>query len=86
MNIFMGNAQLDISAHNPFKDAAQGIPDRFYNNLSFNPTVEELNEKIGSSPRVVENAGEDNGRREASGPLFGTHIREAAVSIKKLFR
>jgi hypothetical protein len=85
MNVLTANGLPDISAHNPFKDASQGVADHFYNNLSFNATVEELNQKIGSSPQMVRNTGEDV-KAEPSEPLFGTHIREAAASVKKLFR
>lgn len=83
MNILTGNGMPDISIHNPFKDAAQGTADHFYNNLSYSPTVEELNAKIGSSPKMV---GIPAVQAEPAEPLFGTHIREAATSVKKLFR
>jgi hypothetical protein len=85
MNILTVNGLLDISIHNPFKDASQGVADHFYNNLSFNPTVEELNQKIGSSPDMGLDT-EGSTQAEPSEPLFGTHIREAATSVKKLFR
>ncbi|MGB6358576.1 MAG: hypothetical protein WBF30_07330 [Candidatus Acidiferrales bacterium] len=85
MNIFMtGNGLPNISINNPFKDASQGNADHFYNNLSFSPTVEELNEKIGSSPSMVGAALQ--APREADEPMFGVHIREAAASVKKLLR
>ena len=42
MSILTANGLPDISINNPFKDAGQGVADHFYNNLSFNPTVEVL--------------------------------------------
>ena len=74
---------LRIDVANPYKDAIQvDGPGMGINNLSFTPTVEEFNHLIGSS--------DDAGVRNVSGndevePLFGTHIREAAATLKKLF-
>jgi hypothetical protein len=75
---------LEITVHNAYQDAVQGDYTDFLNNLSFTPTVQELN-RNSSSPGQVSDGSlpEPEGEPE---PLFGTHIREAAGTVKKLFR
>jgi hypothetical protein len=73
----MTGIQIDVT--NPYKDTTQvdcstgmGI-----NNLSFEPTVQEFNQLIGSSDGT-------DVREDDVEPLFGTHIREAVTTLKKL--
>jgi hypothetical protein len=72
-----------MSAQNPYQDMKQTNYRVFINNLSFTPTVEELNRtvtlgaEISQSCSNVQDGGHDR--------LFGTHIREAATALKKLF-
>lgn len=73
-----------ISVHNPYQDMGQTDYTGFFNNLSFTPTVEELNRTTASRGEVSQPCSavqEENEDR-----LFGTHIREAATTLKKLIR
>ena len=78
--------ELDMMVHNPYKDAVQVNGGEFYNNLSPNPTVEELNAKTGSSRDVAVRFSREPEAEGADEPVFGTHVRQAAKAVKKLFR
>jgi hypothetical protein len=69
---------LKIFLNNPYQDAVQANSIGFLNNTSFTPTVEEINRTLsprGDSFQAVS---------ESDEPFFGTHIREAATTVKKL--
>lgn len=73
------NASID----NPYQNIGQSASTDLMNNLSLSPTTSEFNRTLsfgGSTTTlnsaIVETEGE---------PLFGTHIREAATTVKKLF-
>jgi hypothetical protein len=71
------------SAQNPYQVAKQTNYSVFINSLSCTPTVEELNRTVTLGAEIsqvcsnVQDGGDDR--------LFGTHIREAATTLKKLF-
>jgi hypothetical protein len=69
-----------ITTQNPYNSAGQATVNGFFNNLSYDPTVEELNRTISSSREAVQPT-----ESEAEEPAFGTHLREAAGTVKKLF-
>ena len=72
-----------MAAQNPYQDTKQTNYSAFINNLSFTPTVEELNRTVTLGAEIsqacsnVQDGGDDR--------LFGTHIREVATTLKKLF-
>lgn len=70
------------SVQNPNKDTHQTNYAVFVNNLSFSPTVEELNRSITSGGELSQTC---SPVQEVDDPMFGTHIREAATTVKKLF-
>ncbi len=75
---------FEISIHNPYKDMGQTDAGGFFNNLSFTPTVRELNRTTSSSGEVSQTASSPV-QEEDDDRLFGTHIREAATTMKKIF-
>jgi hypothetical protein len=78
--------ELFISISNPYKDINQSsFGGDFFNNLSFSPTVKELNEIIGGHQEIHQLTSTSSNGQETEEPLFGTHIREAAKTVKKLF-
>jgi hypothetical protein len=60
---------FEISVHNAYQDASQGNYTDFSNNLSFEPTVDELNRNTSHPGGVSE------GQEIGGEPLFGEHIR-----------
>lgn len=80
---------LQILNQNPYQNAGQAT-DGFSNNLRYctvdgNPvTAEEFNTKIGSSGEMAQSvsSGAEGSEDE---PLFGTHLREAATTLRKIF-
>lgn len=73
-----------ISIQNPYQNLGQSTYTGFMNNLSFEPTVEELNRtsSFGGDFSIRESGVDD----VPDEPLFGTHVREAMTTITKLLR
>ena len=76
--------RTNIATNNPFQDATQ--PAQFPNASSVNlPNVDELS--VGDLNKAIlqpnPSAGPDRVDTESE-PLFGTHLREAAATVKKL--
>ena len=71
----------NISIANPYQNLSQSASTDLMNNLSLSPTGSEFNRTLGSGGSTTTiNAVPTGGE-----PLFGTHIREAATTVKKLF-
>jgi len=68
---------MELFIQNPYSDAGQMTVNGFFNNLSYNPTVEELNRTIIHSSEAVQHT-----EPEKDEPAFGTHIREAVEIVK----
>jgi len=79
----MAQTWQQISIHNPYQNLGQGNYTGFSNNLSFEPTVEELNRTATLGGEV--SLGESAPREGSDEPAFGTHITEAVTTVKKLF-
>jgi len=75
-------SQIQIFLKNPYQDVEQAKDATFSTNLSFRPTVEEMN-RVTSLPGGI-SEGSAPAEDEVE-PMFGTHIREAAGTIRKLF-
>jgi len=82
---------LCILNQNPYQNAGQSaLAEGFSNNLPYsdiesNPiTAEEFNTKMGSSwemaQRMAVQLADDDDE-----PLFGTHLREATKTVKRVF-
>jgi hypothetical protein len=73
---------------NPYQNIGQANVDGFSNNLRYcdvgQVTAEEFNAKLGSS-KDTERCVSDPENDKAEEPLFGTHLREAASTVRKLF-
>jgi len=69
---------------NPFQDSGENTVAGFSNNLSFSPTVEELNRATTQSGGISEGTPAPAAEADYE-PLFGTHLREAADTLKKVF-
>jgi hypothetical protein len=74
---------LEVFVKNPYQNMGQAHSTVFFNNLSFNPTVEELNRTAAFPGQSSQSASLP--QRKDEEPLFGEHIREAATTVKKLF-
>lgn len=75
----MTTGMFKITVHNAYQDVGQETYTGFSNNLSFDPTVEEMNRNSSYC------GGISDGQEGNIEPLFGAHIREAATTVKKLF-
>ena len=75
---------------NAYQNAAQASQGGFSNNLRYCnvengfSTVQEFNTKIGSSLDMAKRLSQPQ-EEEEDEPLFGTHIRQAATTIRKIF-
>ena len=71
---------------NAFDNLGQATVSGFFNNLSFTPTVEELNRNVTSSADAAHIffGTKLQSADEPVEPAFGTHIREAAVAVRRL--
>lgn len=85
----LNNNSSFILIQNPYQNAVQSAPsDGCSNYLSYCGnapiTAEVFNTKIGSSFDVT-HRGHIYSEIEGDEPLFGTHIREAAATLRKVF-
>jgi hypothetical protein len=84
-----GILQIQFLNQNQYQNAGQ-TADGFSNNLRYctvdgNPvTAEEFNTKIGGSGEMARSVSSADDTEDE--PLFGTHLREAATTLKKIFR
>jgi hypothetical protein len=80
----MAQTMQQIMIQNPYQTPGQSTYTGFNNNnLSFEPTVEELNRTASFGGQI---SIKESGCSEiADEPLFGAHIREAAGTVRKLF-
>jgi hypothetical protein len=74
----------ELLIQNPYSNAGQATVNGFLNNLSYAPTLEELNRAITSSRDAAQKFGTE-ANEEPVEPAFGTHVHEAATTVEKLF-
>jgi len=81
-----------VLIQNPYQNAGATTMDSPLNNLPYNDVqeapvrAEEFNAKIGSSKDMAQRiCGAVENESEEDEPMFGTHLREAATTVRKLF-
>jgi hypothetical protein len=75
--------QPEINMKNPRQDIGQAKDSTFSTNLSFDPSIEEMN-RVSLVPGGISEV-QVAPEEDENDPMFGTHLREAAGTLRKIF-